>query len=191
MLLTVKERQKRLAYLGLYTGKIDGKDGKLTKEAYKKLQNKYFTRVSDKDGIYGKDTDILLRNAYVVELNTRNFDLPEFKCECGGKYCTGYPTTLSAQLLKNMQTLRKQYGSITITSGLRCKGFNSILTGSVPTSYHLKGKAVDFACQSSATLAGRRQIMKDWKKLASAGYTYCNENGSAPNMGTAIHVQVK
>lgn len=191
MLLTVKQRQTRLKALGLYDGKIDGKNGNKTKAAYAKLQNKYFIRPRDKDGIYGKDTDILLRNAYAVKLYCKNFELPEFKCECGGRYCTGYPVKLNVNLLKNIQTLRNEYGSTTITSGLRCKPYNNSLVGSSTTSYHMKGKAVDFANQYSSTLAGRRKIMARWKKLPSAGYTYCNENGSAPNMGNAIHVQVK
>lgn len=191
MLLTVKTRQKYLKHLGFYTGEIDGSAGRLTKAAYKKLQDKYFVRSSDRDGIYGKNTDILLRNAYNVSVYTRNFRLEEFKCNCKGKYCTGYPKVLDVQLLKNLQALRDRYGSVTITSGMRCQVFNDSLRGSVKNSYHIKGKAADFYVSVNKSVSGRKAVMSYWKTLKSAGYTYCNINGSAPNMGSAVHVQVK
>ena len=74
-MLSIKERQEYLKYLGLYKGKIDGIEGKQTKTAIKNLQAKYFTRKSDIDGLYGKNTDILLVNAYRVKKYTKNFDL--------------------------------------------------------------------------------------------------------------------
>lgn len=191
MLLTKKTRQKYLKALGLYTGKIDGIEGNLTKAAYRKLQNKYFIRNSDKDGIYGNNTDILLRNAYKVETYTKNFELHEFKCECGGRYCTGYPKELSTQLLKNLQSIRNNYGSTTITSGLRCKAYNNSLAGSSSTSKHMSGKAIDFVNGYTQSTASRRKVMAYIKKLKGHNYTYCNENGSVPNMGNAIHFDVK
>lgn len=192
MLLTVRQRQTRLKALGLYEGKIDGKNGKLTKAAYAKLQNKYFTRAKDKDGgIYGKDTDILLRNAYAVKLYCKNFKLTEFKCGCGGRYCTGYPVRLNVQLLKNIQSIRSKYGATTITSGMRCKPYNNSLEGSSSTSRHMKGKAIDFVNDDTQTTASRRKVMSYIKKLPKHNYTYCNEDGSVPNMRNAIHFDVR
>ena len=46
-MLTIKERQEYLYFLGYYKGKIDGIEGKLTKQAYLKLQNDYFFRKKD------------------------------------------------------------------------------------------------------------------------------------------------
>lgn len=191
MLLTIETRQKYLKALGFYAGEIDGSEGKLTKAAYTKLQNKYFTRTQDKDGIYGNNTDILLRNAYNVHIYAKNFRLEEFKCNCGGRYCTGYPKVISVQLLKNIQAIRDKYGATTITSGLRCQKFNDSLIGSIKNSYHIRGKAVDFVNKSTLMPSDRRKVMAYWRQLNQAGYTYCNENGSAPNMGNAVHVQVK
>ena len=37
-MLTVRERQEKLKVIGLFKGKIDGIEGKLTKQAYKDLQ---------------------------------------------------------------------------------------------------------------------------------------------------------
>ena len=67
-MLTIKERQEYLYFLGYYKGKIDGIEGKLTKQAYSRLQNDYFFRKKDKDGIYGKNTDTLLKCVYNVKI---------------------------------------------------------------------------------------------------------------------------
>lgn len=189
-MLSIKKRQKYLKALGYYTGEIDGKAGKLTKAAYRALQNDYFTREEDLDGIYGKDTEKLLLNAYYVKTYTKNFRLTEFRCKCKGKYCTGYPVVLDINLLKNLQSLRNEYGSINISSGMRCEKHNKAVGGST-TSRHKKGKAADIYNKITQTLAGRKKIMAFWKKLPKQRYTYCNENGNYPNMGSAVHVDVK
>lgn len=191
MLLTVKNRQKYLKYLGLYAGSIDGIEGKMTKAGYLALQKKFFTRKSDIDGLYGNNTDILLRNAYSVEYYTRNFDLPEFKCGCGGKYCTGYPTILDPYLLTGLQSIRSTMGPTTITSGMRCQRYNDSLPGSIKTSKHTKGKAIDFYNSKTDTVAERQSTIAYCKKLPRYTYAYGNINGSHPNMGNAVHFDVK
>ena len=190
-MLTVKERQTYLTNLGYYKGLIDGKECKDTKAAYKALQEDYFTRDKDKDGLYGPNTDILLVNAYFVKNYTKNFKLTEFKCNCKGKYCTGYPVKLDSQLLKNLQKVRIKYGPTTITSGMRCKKYNNSIAGSSSTSKHMNGKALDIYNAKTTTLSGRRSVMDYWKSLPKYNYTYCNENGNYPNMGNAVHVDVK
>ena len=191
MLLSKKKRQEYLKYLGFYNGNIDGIIGIKTKSAYKELQKAYFTRQSDIDGKYGSDTDKLLRNAYKVKKYCKDFTLSEFKCGCGGKHCTGYPIELNTQLLKNLQLVRDKYGATTITSGMRCKKHNSGLVGSSKTSRHLKGKAVDIKTAITKTEKGRKSIMSFWKNLKNYHYTYCNIKGSHPNMGNAVHIDVK
>lgn len=81
-ILSIRKRQQYLKNLGFYKGMVDGVEGVLTRKAYKSIQEKYFIRDSDIDGIYGKNTEILLRNAERVRLYTKNFSLNEFKCEC-------------------------------------------------------------------------------------------------------------
>lgn len=191
MLLTVRNRQKYLKALGFYDGEIDGKAGPKTKAAYKALQEKYFTRKKDIDGIYGSNTDKLLRNAYNVMVHTKNFRLEEFKCGCGGKYCTGYPQIINTQLLVNLQSLRDKFGAITISSGIRCSQYNARLVGSSSNSRHKQGKAADIKCAVCATESGRKGVMSFWKKLPKYRYTYCNIGGNYPNMGKAVHVDVK
>lgn len=190
MLLSKKNRQSYLKYLGYYKGTVDGIEGQMTREAYAELQNDYFVRKEDRDGKYGKNTDKLLRSAYNVALFCKNFRLEEFKCQCGGKYCTGYPEVLEPQLLENLQRVRDQFGSTVISSGLRCSKHNSKVGGSL-TSRHKSGKAVDIKGAYTKTESGRQTVMKFWKTLPGQRYTYCNIGGSNPGMGSSVHGDVK
>ena len=175
MLLSIKKRQTYLKELGYYKGEIDGIAGKQTKQAYKDLQNDYFTREKDKDGIYGTNTDILLRCVYNCK-DLNYFKVTEFKCDCKAKYCTGYPAELSIDLVKYLDDLRNDFGkSITITSGLRCKQQNKI-DGGVNDSRHLKGKATDiFMTTQSNTHKGRKELVDYWiESYSNSRYAYCN-----------------
>lgn len=201
MLLTVKKRQEYLKALGFYTGCIDGHVGPLTKKAYLELQKKYFTRSKDIDGYYGPNTDILLRSAYNF-LGIKNFKLTEFKCKCGGKYCTGYPAEIGKNLVINLQKVRDHYGlPITVTSGVRCNTYNKNVGGS-STSSHKYGKAADIYIQgTSNTHTGRKTIVDYWDTLAEAKYAYCNgymkyvgksaTTYNSKTIGNATHVNIK
>lgn len=200
-MLSIKQRQEKLKYLGYYKGKIDGKVGRLTKSAYKKLQNDYFFRAKDKDGIYGKNTDILLNCVYNVKYYTTNFDIKKDKlyCRCKGKYCTGYPAIMNVNMLKNLQGIRDKYGATTVTSMLRCSKWNKLQGGST-FSRHKSGKAVDFRNSKCNTLNGRKEEIDYWMTFDKSRYSYCNgyyRNGSkkgtkkASSMGTSIHGDVK
>ena len=199
-MLSIRERQTYLKYLRLYKGSIDGIEGRLTKEGYKSLQNKFFTRKSDRDGKYGRNTDMLLVNAYNVKKYTKNFSLSEFRCGCNTKYCTGYPAYLNVHLLKNLQTMRNNYGAITITSPLRCSKHNANI-GGVAGSYHTKGKALDlYNVRFSSSFTNRKYAIEKWLLLPKSNMAY--QNGymhykgksvtgyNAPKMGNVIHVQV-
>lgn len=158
------------------------------------LQRKYM-RPKDVDGEYGPDTDKVLRHVRNVSKFTKNFKPEEFRCECGGKYCTGYPSWMKKVELQNLQKIRNKYGKpMKITSGLRCKKANSLSPGSIPTSKHLTGYAADFRIPGiTDTLAGRKKLIKYAKTLPNHNYTYCNGYNSrglavkAPYMGTAVH----
>lgn len=197
-MLSIKTRQKYLKNLGFYKGSVDGIEGKLTKSAYKNIQTKYFPKKYI-DGVYGNQTEILVRNAERVRLYAPNFDLTEFRCECGGKFCTGYPVLIDINLLKYAQSLRNKYGAMTITSGLRCNKYNNSLVGSIKGSKHTKGKAIDFCTSKTGSLTTRKNIMDYFIKFLRASYSYCNgytrtklRKGtiSAPYMGNAIHIDV-
>lgn len=73
-----------------------------------------------------------------------NFKYSEFKCQCGGKYCNGYPVPFSYVLAANLQNVRDHFGKpLHITSPLRCVKHNADV-GGVKNSKHTKGWACDF-----------------------------------------------
>lgn len=199
-MLTIKERQKRLSYLGYYNGKIDGIEGVKTKKAYLELQTEFFYNKKDKDGIYGKNTEILLLNAYNVKLICKNFKLKEFHCHCNGKYCTGYPHTLDTILLANIQVMRNEIKlPMIITSGLRCEKWNEIIGGS-KNSRHKIGKAIDFYDKYSYKFSERKSLINRWiNEFIESRYGYCNGYGNlrgkisypkVPSMGNSVHIDI-
>jgi uncharacterized protein YcbK (DUF882 family) len=202
-MLTIKKRQTYLKELGYYSGKVDGKEKKLTKQAYLRLQEDHFTRKKDIDGIYGKNTDILLQNAYNVHICCKNFKLKEFRCKCIDKkknYCTGYPAVMNPDLLKYIQEERDLNGSIKITSGLRCEEYNDEQKGSSKTSAHMDGDAVDyFNIKACLTHARRKKTVDRMIKKPKIKYAYCDDYArtktkttypNANNMGRSIHTNV-
>lgn len=77
--------------------------------------------------------------------NFKNFKMSELKCKCGGKYCNGYPTGFSYELLSQLQKIRNHFGKpVIITSAVRCQKYNDTLKGSIKNSKHIQGRAVDF-----------------------------------------------
>jgi hypothetical protein len=203
-MLSVKQRQKRLKYIGLYDGKIDGKENKKTKAAYLKLQKKYFPK-DEQDGRYGANTEILLVDAYRVKKYCTHFKLEEFRCGCKGKCCTGYPAKLSKTLLKNLEKSRSHLNvPMSITSGLRCPRFNT-LCGGASFSKHKEGKAVDFVSSKTKTFKERKAFIKWFIKLSGSTYAYCYKYGKTkfatytgndpqcnyPDMYNATHIDTK
>lgn len=187
-LLSEKTRKSMFDSLGL---------GEYNKTNIKKLQKMYL-RPQDIDGVYGVNTDRLLRHIYNVRTCAPDFKPTEFKCECGGRYCTGYPTYMKKVELRHIQKIRDHYKKpMTVTCGMRCKTYNSKLSGSVSNSLHLVGRAVDFYMPGvTDTLANRKKAVKYIKALPNHHYTYgngINSNGYsvyAPYMGNALHTDV-
>lgn len=185
-LLTLDERKAIFKELGL---------GEYNKENIKALQKKYMYRKSDWDGIYGQNTDNLLRTVYYTKIYTKNFKPTEFRCACNGRYCCGFPTYMKPAELIHIQKIRDHYGKpITITCGMRDKKYNSTLGGSVQNSLHLKGQALDFYQPGvTDTLKNRKKSIKWIKVQPNHHYTYgdgINSNGysvRAPYMGNALH----
>lgn len=74
----------------------------------------------------------------------KNFTLNEFKCKCGGKYCSGFPVGFSYELASQLQNIRNHFGrAVIITSAVRCNQHNKNV-GGVAKSKHKEGRAVDF-----------------------------------------------
>lgn len=180
-----KKIKKYLHELDMFDGKISSYVTPEYTEAVKKVQDKHFKRKADRDGVGGADTLKLVHTLYNFK-DIKHFKPSEFRCNCG--HCTGYPAVVNKQLLKNLDYLREHYGSITITSGVRCKWKNSRLVGSSSTSYHMKGKAADmYNPKLTATYEKRRAFIRKWYTFKGAHYAY----GNTPNMGNAVHVDVK
>ena len=167
--------------------------GEYNAENIRKLQKKYM-RASDVDGIYGTDTDRLLRHVYNCSL-VKNFEPEEFKCTC--RRCTGYPSYMKQVELNHIQTIRDHYGKpMQITSGLRCS-YENKKVGGVSNSGHLTGYAVDFYMKGvTDTIPHRNGAMQYIKMLPNHEYTYgsciVDSNGvykSAPGMGNAMHTE--
>lgn len=188
-LLSEEKRKKYFKALGL---------GEYNEANIRKLQKKYL-RKQDVDGIYGTDTDNLLRHIYNVKAYAPNFSPEEFKCECGGRYCTGYPTHMRKVELQHLQRIRDHYKKpMTVTCGMRCRPYNNSLAGSIPNSLHLYGLACDFNMKGvTESLAQRKKAINWIKTLPNHHYSYghgYNSYGAsinAPYMGigngAAIH----
>lgn len=189
-LLTVAERKAIFKELGLTYNKA----------TITALQKKYMLRGSDIDGVYGPDTDNMLRTVYNTFKYTKNFDPKEFRCGCGGRYCCGFPNYMKPHELMSIQAIRDHWKRpVKVTCGLRDATYNRKLNGSVRSSKHLTGQAIDFY-QSGVTdtLANRKMAIR-WMKsnLPYLNYAYgngINSNGykvRAPYMGSALHVDTK
>lgn len=189
-LLTEEKRKEYFKKLNL---------GDYNKANIKKFQKKYMLRKSDWDGIYGPNTDNLLRHVYNVTVCTKNFAPEEFRCECGGRYCSGYPTWMKANQLRHIQAIRNHWGRpMIVTSGMRCRKYNSVIGGSIVNSKHLVGSATDFYIKGvSDTLAHRKDSIEWIKMLPNHTYTYGDGINSldkyifAPYMGNALHTDTK
>lgn len=185
-LLSIDTRKKYFKHLGL---------GEYNQENIRKLQKKYM-RASDVDGIYGINTDRLLRHVYNCSL-VPNFKPEEFRCPCGK--CTGYPDRMKQVELEHIQTIRTHYGKpMIITSGLRCKYENNRV-GGVSNSGHLTGYAVDFYMAGvTDSVANRNKALAYIKKLPYHKFTYgahmVDSDGAyreASGMGNAMHTETK
>lgn len=182
--MNIRQIQNLLDYLGYAPGPIDGANGPNTRDAVKAFQRAEGLAV---DGIAGANTQAKLLEAvaagrvYKPQETTskpprktgtfwdeiRYFTREEFRCQCGGKYCNGFPAEPQELLLRQADTLRKMVGPMRLSSGLRCKTHNAEV-GGVSNSRHLSGKAMDF-CVTGKTSA---QLLAEIKKLPKIRYAY-------------------
>ena len=168
--MTVKQIQHLLAYLGYYTGPVDGIWGDLSLESTKQFQQNYGGLLVD--GIPGTETQAALKQAVVNGVlsevtedgggfwnQIRYWCREEFRCHCGGKYCDGFPAEPDRILVELVEDLRMKAGRPAhASSGLRCPAWNTI-QGGVANSRHLTGKALDFYIEglSGTQLLSRAQ----------------------------------
>ena len=155
--MTTKQRQNLLAYLGYYSGDIDGIYGQQTKAAVERFQEAFGGIAVD--GLAGDETDKALRHAVAYGMpepvddkmsatadwwkDIRYFTRTEFKYKCGGQYCDGYPSEMQEAVVKIADAARAHFGRPAhVISGLRCRQWNAH-EGGVANSQHMYGEAID------------------------------------------------
>ena len=163
--MTTKQRQHLLAYLGYYEGSVDGAWGAQSQAACRRFQEDFGG--IGVDGFGGPETDNALKHAVslgflkreepaVPESDTSTgtfwdeiefFDREEFRCQCGGKYCNGFPVEPQEKLVRTVNEIRSRLGvPVQIVtaggSGVRCKVHNTAV-GGAGNSLHMYGNAAD------------------------------------------------
>lgn len=149
--MTVTQKQHLLAFLGFYTGTVDGIWGQQSRAATEAFQQSFMDAA---DGIFGNATEERIREV-IASGETQKipdfwkeiqyFDREEFRCTCGGRGCNGFPAEPRERLIRNAEAARIHFGNAAdVSSGVRCVLRNGELPGSAANSLHLRGKAVDF-----------------------------------------------
>ena len=148
--MTIEQIQNLLAFLGYYRIPVDGIDGPGTHQAIIDFQRD--NGVLDVDGIAGEKTQMALRHAVCYGMpdyepdswdDITYFVREEFRCQCGGEYCNGFPAEPSIKLAGILDQIREHFEEpVIVTSGVRCEQHNAEV-GGVSNSQHLYGTAAD------------------------------------------------
>nr|DAQ57844.1 MAG TPA: peptidase [Caudoviricetes sp.] len=157
--MTTRQIQNLLDYLGYDPGPIDGMSGPNTEDAVRAFQTAEGLKA---DGDPGQETQAALLAAVAAgrmytpakaenaETGTfwdeiRYFRREEFRCQCGGKYCSGFPAEMAEETVRMADEIRRRAGvPLNVNSGVRCKQHNADV-GGVWNSLHLTGQAIDLA----------------------------------------------
>lgn len=159
--MTVKQIQCLLSFLGYYHGPVDGSWRESYTDAVIAFQDDFGSIAVDGDP--GQETQKAMRHAVAYGMPQRKaqevaesgdfwddieyFDRDEFRCKCGGKYCSGFPAEPQENMVRIANDARKYFGKPGfVVSGLRCKEWNRI-QGGVENSRHMKGEACDLQIQ--------------------------------------------
>ena len=157
--MDTRQIQALLVYLGYDPGEVDGIPGRNTRRAVLAFQA---AEGQAQDGSPGPLTQAALLEAVAKgrfreeaartpEKTTgifwdeiRYFKREEFRCPCGR--CGGFPVEPDEKLVRLADRVREHFGApANVSSGVRCQAHNDELSGSAKNSYHLRGKAMDFA----------------------------------------------
>lgn len=170
--MTIKQKQCLLAYLGYYTGAIDGLWGEQSQKATEAFQRAYQLTVDGDfgDATYKRIREVIYNQEEPTISNTETvdkdsaatgtfwdeieyFDREEFRCQCKGKYCCGFPAEPDEKLVRTVDEIRRRLGvPVSIVdaggSGVRCPVHNTNV-GGVANSEHLYGRAADLHSTAS------------------------------------------
>lgn len=175
--MNVLQVQCLLAYLGYPVGAPDGITGSQTQQAVKLFQAAEGLKA---DGDPGQETQAALLAAVAAgrmytptkvenaETGTfwdeiRYFRRAEFRCQCGGKYCDGFPAEPVEETVRLADEIRRRAGvPLKVSSGVRCKQHNADPNvGGVWNSLHLTGQAIDLAPIGGNISVARLQEIAD------------------------------
>lgn len=179
--MTDRQKQNLLAYLGYYVGDIDGIWGNLSKTAMEAFKADF--KGFEAPNIPENAPEKALKHAVAYDLfktepakdetgtfwdEIEYFDRSEFRCKCGGKYCSGYPAEPDERMVRIADQLRKNLGApVTIVSGLRCKTWNAI-QGGVSNSQHMYGEAADIYAKG----VSQSRVEAELDKIGGVRYHY-------------------
>lgn len=180
--MTNRQKQNLLQYLGYYEGVPDGIWGDQSRNATEAFQRDYQLTV---DGIFGNATaarilEVIASGEHpqtqapatdpedAAETGTfwdeiQYFKREEFRCQCKGKYCNGFPAEPQEEMVRTVDEIRRRLGvPVSIVdaggSGVRCPVHNANV-GGVANSEHLYGRAADL--HSSASPARMKQVAEE------------------------------
>jgi len=184
--MTIKERQCLLYVLDYYAGQIDGLWGSLSAAAARRFQQAAGLAVT---GICTEETENAMRQAVCFGLEKKGgsfwdeiefFTREEFRCQCGGNYCDGFPVEPEEKLVRTLDAIRRRLGvPVSIVdaggSGVRCPRHNAAV-GGVANSEHLYGRAADL--HSSASPAA----------MKAAAEAVMGQSGGIGTYSWGIHV---
>ena len=171
--MTTRQIQSLLLYLDYPVGAPDGITGSQTRQAVKLFQVAEGLKA---DGDPGQETQTALLAAVAAgrmytPAKTENaktgtfwddiqyFRRAEFRCQCGGKYCDGFPAEPVEETVRLADEIRRRAGvPLNVNSGVRCKQHNADPNvGGVWNSLHLTGQAIDLAPIGGDISAARLQ----------------------------------
>ena len=153
--MTIIQRQSLLTFLGYDTGGVDGIWG-LSSQKAAELFLQDFAEVVVTDNNVGvktdKDTNVPTKTGTFWD-DSEFFDREEFRCQCKGKYCNGFPVEPEEELVRVCNDIRRRLGvPVSIVdsggSGVRCPRHNTAV-GGVENSNHLYGRAADLHSSKS------------------------------------------
>lgn len=146
-MINIKQVQQLLAALDCPPGAIDGIWGSKSQSALDKALVKYGVK-SSFDSLVESTLDVTDNNVGhktgTFWDTIKYFKRNEFKCQCGGRYCNGFPAEPVEKLLRIADNVREKAGKPAhVTSGVRDIQHNANV-GGVSGSRHTKGWAMDF-----------------------------------------------
>lgn len=188
--MTTYQVQLLLRYLDFDPGVLDGISGRDTDKARRAFEEAYGVGCTE-GNLIAAVCGAIGRTQTNTEATwwdgIKYFQREEFRCPCG--VCGGFTVEPDRYTVEMADEIREELAApMTIIplsgdphgggSGVRCQKYNDSLPGSVPNSWHTKGKAFDFVCYGrnatviEAVLA-RKQAqgkIRYWYKCGTASW---------------------